>query len=275
MYPDPLFTLFGLEVDLYTVFFIAGLISCILFTILAMKKSGYSSSASDTIILIGLIAIAVGLFSAILFQSFYDYLADPSAGFVLSGRMTFIGGLIGGILSFLAIYFLFVYLINPRLKKNNILKADMNKGLFQLLQFGPASITIAHAFGRVGCFFSGCCYGLPTAAWYGIRFQTTATKVIPTQLFEAIFLFIISAVMIVLYFRYKFKYNLTVYLIGYGVWRFLIEYLRDDDRGGFIPGLSPSQFWALVMIVAGIIFYFIYRYFLKKQKSVTMNDASL
>lgn len=275
MYPDTLFTIFGLEVDFYTIFFLVGLIACIAFTIIAMKKSGYSSSASDTIILIGIFAIMVGLFSALIFQSFYDYLADPSAGFVISGRMTFLGGLIGGVISYLGIYFLFIYVINPRLKKGNILKANMNKGLFELLQFAPISITIAHAFGRVGCVFAGCCYGLPTEAWYGIHFESTATEVVPTQLFEAAFLFLLTGVMIVFYFKYKIRYNLGIYLISYGVWRFLIEYLRDDDRGGFVPGMSPSQFWAIIMVIAGIAFIFIYRYFLnqKDKKSATQGDA--
>lgn len=276
MYPYSLFNFFGIEIDLYTICFIVGIIACFIYTIVGMKKSGYSSSASDTIILVGIVAIIVGLFSAILFQSFYDYLANPSDGFVITGRMTFLGGLIGGIVTYVGLYLLFVYVINPRLKNRNILKANMNKGLFYGLRFFPSSVTIAHAFGRVGCFFAGCCYGLETDAWYGIKFATTATKVIPTQLFEAIFLFALSTAMIVLFFRYKFKYNLSVYLIGYGLWRFFIEYLRADDRGGFIPGMSPSQFWALVMVVSGVAFYFVYRYFDKKltKKSATISDAS-
>ena len=55
-----------------------------------------------------------------------------------------------------------------------------------------------------------------------------------------------------------------VYLIGYGVWRFLIEFVRDDERGAFIPGLTPSQFWSILMVIGGITFFFIYRYFDKK-----------
>ena len=50
---------------------------------------------------------------------------------------------------------------------------------------------------------------------------------------------------------------MNVYLIAYGVFRFLIEYARGDDRGSFIPGLTPSQFWAIIMILMGISFFFI------------------
>ena len=122
MYPELLFNLFGLEIDLYTICFIVGLIACIIYTVFALKKSGYSSSASDTIILVGIVAILFGLFSAVLFQSFYDFLANPSAGFVLTGRMTFLGGLIGGVVGYIGLYLLFVYVINPRLKEKTFLK---------------------------------------------------------------------------------------------------------------------------------------------------------
>ena len=261
MYPDPLFHIFNIEVDLYTIFFLVGIIACFIFTFFAMKKSAYSPSASDTILVIGIFSIMFGLLFAVLFQSFYDFLAFPSGGFKITGKMTFLGGLLGGVITFLGLYFLYVYVINPRLKERNFFKSNMNKGLWELLRFAPISITIAHAFGRIGCFFAGCCGGKETDAWFGVTFPGELVKVIPTQLFEAIFLFLISAAMIVLYFVFKFKYNMSVYLIGYGVWRFIIEFFRDDDRGSFMPGLSPSQFWAIIMVIGGVIFFFLYRYF--------------
>ena len=264
MYPEPLFKIFSLEIDLYTICFMVGIIACFVFTYIAMKKSGYSSSARDTILIIGVFAILLGLSFGVLVQSFYDFLANPSAGFKITGKMTFLGGLLGGVIVYLGIYFLYVYVINPRLKEKNIFKSDMNKGVWELLRFVPISITLAHGFGRIGCFFAGCCGGVETDMWFGVQFPGETVKEVPTQLFEAIFLFLISAVMIVLYFKFHFKYNMTVYLIGYGIWRFLIEFVRDDDRGAFIPGLTPSQFWSILMVIGGVAFFFIYRYFDKK-----------
>ena len=258
MYPNELFNIFGLSIDLYTICFLVGIIVCLIFTILAMKKCGYSGTARDTIIIIGILSIMIGLVFAGLFQAFYNLFAGR--GFTFEG-MTFIGGLIGGVLAFVGIYFLYVYAINPRLKEKSFFKSDMNKGIWYLLRIAPISITIAHGFGRIGCFFAGCCYGKPTEAWYGIQFPGLDTKVIPTQLFEAIFLFVLSAVMIVLLFVIHFKYNMSLYLISYGVWRFVIEYFRGDYRGSFIPGLSPSQFWSIIMVLAGIAVFFLYRYF--------------
>ena len=276
MLPDPLFSIFGIDIDMYAIFILIGLIACFIFTYIAMKKSGYSSSARDMILIIGVFAIALGFLFATLTQSIYDFIANPEGGFQFTGKMTFLGGLIGGVIVYLGLYFLYVYVINPRLKESNFLKSDMNKGVWELLRFAPISITLAHAFGRLGCFSAGCCGGIETDAWYGIQFPGEAHKEIPTQLFEAIFLFLISVVMIILYFKFHFKYNMGVYLIGYGVWRFLIEFIRGDviERGKFVPGLTPSQFWAILMVIGGIAFFFIYRYFDKKieDRKLTSNE---
>ena len=59
---------------------------------------------------------------------------------------------------------------------------------------------------------------------------------------------------------------MSLYLILYGLFRFFIEFIRGDERGGFIPGLSPSQFWSLIMIVGGIVLFFAVTPFFKKRE---------
>ena len=267
MYPDELFNIFGASIDMYAICFILGVIACLVFTIIAMKKCGYSASASDTIIVIGIFSIILGLLFAVLFQSLYDFIAKPSEGFKITGRMTFLGGLLGGVIAFLVLYFLYVYVINPRLKEKNFFKSNMNKGVWYLVRIAPISITIAHAFGRIGCLFAGCCHGHVTTEWYGIWNEQVGAKTIPIPLYESIFLFILSAVMIVLLFKFHSKDNMAVYLVSYGIWRFIIEFFRADNRGGKIIGLYPSQFWSILMIVGGIAMFFIYRYFDNKIES--------
>ena len=261
MYPDELFNIFGVSVDMYAICFIVGVIACLIFTVIAMKKCGYSRSASDTIIIIGIFSIIIGLLFAVLFQAFYDFIANPSAGFKITGRMTFLGGLLGGVIAFLGLYFLYVYAINPRLKEKSFFKSDMNKGVWYLLRIAPISITIAHGFGRIGCLFAGCCHGHVTTEWYGIWNAEMNAKTVPIPLYEAMFLFVLSAVMIVLLFKFHMKDNMAIYLVSYGIWRFVIEYFRDDYRGGFIPGISPSQFWSIIMVVGGFVIFYLYRYF--------------
>ena len=261
MYPNELFNIFGLSIDLYTICFLVGIIACFIYTRIALRKSGYSMSATDTILIIGIFAIICGLLTAVLFQSIYNAIAGK--GFVIEG-MTFIGGLIGGVIAFIGIYFLYVYAINPHLKEGSLFKSDMNRGIFYLVRVAPPAITIAHAFGRLGCLFAGCCHGHITTEWYGIWNADLEAKTVPLQLYESLFLFLLSAVMIFLLFKFSFKDNMSLYLVSYGIWRFVIEFFRSDYRGSFIPGLSPSQFWSILMVIIGIGFFFIYRYFDKK-----------
>ena len=267
MHPQDLFSLFGVGIDLYTIMFVIGIIACLLFAIFAMNKCGYSNTARDTIITIGIFAIMFGLLFAALFQAFYNLIAGK--GFTFEG-MTFIGGLIGGVLAFVGIYFLYVYVINPRLKESSFFKSNMNKGIWYLLRIAPISICIAHGFGRIGCLCAGCCYGHETHAWYGVWNEYLGHKTVPIQLFESIFLFTLAAIMTVLLIL-KQKDNMAIYLVSYGIWRFVIEYFRADYRGDFIPGLSPSQFWSIIMVLVGIVIFFLYRYFDKKIEEKSKN----
>ena len=78
-------------------------------------------------------------------------------------------------------------------------------------------------------------------------------KVIPTNLIEAVFLFIVFGILLVVYLKKAHPYNLPLYMILYGIFRFVIEYFRDDDRGEFVPGISPSQFWSILLVIGGIV----------------------
>ena len=84
-------------------------------------------------------------------------------------------------------------------------------------------------------------------------------KVIPTQLYEALFLIILSVLLILLLFK-SIIWTMPVYMAAYGTWRFLIEFLRDDFRGtSFISFLTPSQTVSLFLIIGALILFFIYR----------------
>lgn len=245
--------LFGIiqGIPMYGLMIGIGIIICFLIVRYGCKKKGIPEAFEEYIEVIGVITIVFGFFIAALFQSFYNYVANPDAGFHLAENFTFLGGLIGG-----AGFFLIVYFAYGRKK--------VGAYLTEFLPIAACGILIAHSFGRMGCFFAGCCYGKETTSWIGMVFpysNNPTHAVYPTQLFESIFLFVMFLICFYLTFKKDFKYTFCIYLISYGVFRYFIEYLRDDSRGEFIPGLSPSQFWGLMMIPIGIGLYF----FLKKQ----------
>ena len=98
-------------------------------------------------------------------------------------------------------------------------------------------------------------------------------KVHPTQLYEAAFLLLLFGVCSLLYLKWNFRHGLSVYFIGYGCFRFLLEYVRGDDRGKLFGTLSPSQFWSLVMILIGVALIFFLRYLQKREANGIENAA--
>jgi phosphatidylglycerol:prolipoprotein diacylglycerol transferase len=133
------------------------------------------------------------------------------------------------------------------------------------------SIPVIHGFGRLGCFFAGCCYGIPYNGPGHIIFRHSffAPKDIslfPTQVLEAAINFS-AFIFLILYARSERKPgNVTgIYLLYYSVMRFLLEFLRGDIIRGSFLGLSTSQWISLALIPFGI--YLISRYKTKDFKS--------
>ena len=259
MYPDPFIA--DRFVTLYGIMIAIGIVACIFFLRFLGKKREIDPKFLDFVELNGYASIAVGFGTAYLFQLVYDWIKTGEFSFHNHG-ITFLGGLIGGVATFLIIY--------------NIMKKKFNTRIASILPLAPICITIAHAFGRVGCFFAGCCYG--RIAEEGELFYFTAVKFkyldglrYPTNLFEAIFLFVLCGIMLFLLLKKNFKYNFIIYLPAYGIWRFLIEYVRADERGQIFPGvdwISPSQFISLIMVLGTIPVYFLIRYLYRNENNI-------
>lgn len=255
MFPNPIIKIGSLEIYLYGVCIAIGIVCAILVLRLYGKKLGLDKKFLDFIEMDGYAAIALGFFFATLFQAVYNYIDDPSGGFSLKGGMTFLGGLIGGALVFFIIYFLFIKKYTLRFK--------------DIMPIVPCSILVAHGFGRIGCFCAGCCYGkqVPDGVWYsflGVEFPDIYGKVLPTQLFEAAFLFILFGILSYLCLKKKGRQNFGIYLIAYGIWRFLIEFIRGDYRGELVGFVTPSQFWSILMTLGGVALIFVTKFVLFK-----------
>lgn len=198
-----------------------------------LKEKGVPRDIRNFYFNLLLLSLAIGFFCANVFQVIYNYLATKE--FSIYG-MTYLGGFVGGSISFLLLY---------KLRA----KEEEKKYIHTISYAAICGLLIGHFFGRLGCFTDGCCYGKPTELFVGVRFPGFDTKVHPTQLYEAFILLVMFFLSTVLY--RKDKNVIIFYLITYGISRFLIEILRGDDRGKLLPGLSPSQFISLVLVVIG------------------------
>ncbi len=136
----------------------------------------------------------------------------------------------------------------------------------QYFSCAAPGLALAQGFGRIGCFFAGCCYGAPTDSFIGMQFNDSpfaphGVDLIPTQLFSAAFDFLLALVLVMVLKKEKTKgMAIPTYIIAYSIGRFIIEFFRMDPRG-FIGALSTSQFISIFTLIFGIGFLI----FLKKQ----------
>ena len=203
-------------------------------------------------------------------------------GVIMEGCMnagiTVMGGLLGGAAAFLLLYFSLGRFVFKGKKK------DWHKKYFNdVFLIAPICITVAHAFGRIGCLMSGCCHGAFLGKDYvfgGIKMYGSVTSAsgntvhkwgyfVPTQLYESLFLFALFAVLSILYFK-RCNILMAIYLIAYAVWRMFIEFFRTDARGAIILGLAPSQWMSIIFVLmgAGILLFYHYKkipFFLPKE----------
>ena len=239
MYPNELF--FG--VTLYEVMIVVGLLSAMLLYRRYSAWAGLSPRLHNLVIVSVTSAVVVGYLLGCLAQAFYNWMdGEPFSLTSSNTGSTFLGGMTGGLLLLLAVYFVGGRLFFP--DREHIKKfPEMMDGL-------AVCVPVAHGFGRIGCLMAGCCYGKPSV--HGFYFPALGGRYLPTQLYEALFLFALAAV-IWLVVRRKRGFGPPMYFIGYGVWRFFLEYLRGDARGKtVVPFLTPSQLVSVVLVAVGV-----------------------
>jgi phosphatidylglycerol:prolipoprotein diacylglycerol transferase len=145
------------------------------------------------------------------------------------GGLIFYGGFIGGTLAIL------------------LLGLKRRERLLALGDFVVSGIPLGHAFGRIGCFLNGCCHGDWTTRWIG----HLADGRQPTQLYEALGNIAIYYCLAKIYERRMFSGQVvSLYLIAYPGLRFLMEFLRGDERQMFGP-LSLAQWISGALLVCG------------------------
>lgn len=249
MLPDVRF----LGMDLYSIMIFIGILAAIIvFRVFCDFKKTPAAVFNFFLIVIA-VSIVLGFLSATLFQSIYNYIAS---GVWEWKGMTFLGGLVGGVVCFFLFYFSVGHFIFK--KKEHLIH------LSEFVRCAIPCIVLAHAFGRIGCLFAGCCYGIPSETLgLPMRVHGVYEKRIATQLIESIFLFLLFGALAFLLLKKDNHFIAQIYLISYGVFRFAIEYLRDDPRGSSgISFITPSQLTSILLILLGIglIFFHIYAY---------------
>lgn len=199
-----------------------------------------------------------------------EFFRDPLGTLFGRAGQVFLGGFLGALLA--------VYVVSRRHGVSPILAADV---------LAPA-LALGHAFGRVGCFLAGCCYGAPTNSPLSVCFprligekgeivgslayldhlahgyvsatDTCSVPVHPVQLYEALGNLLICGMLLLFWSRRKFLGQIALsYIILYSTMRFGLEFLRGDALRGIYSGLSTSQWLSLALLASSIFSWFLLR----------------
>ncbi len=191
----------------------------------------------------------------VLFYNFSYYMSHPmeiflpfsfTGGFHFTGLsgMSYHGGLIGIVVS--SALFCHKYKID----------------FWRFADFLIPSIPLGYTFGRIGNFINGELYGRATSVPWGMYFPLDETGQLrhPSQLYEAFFegIFLFIILWNIRKHRVFDGFFLSLYIIGYGLVRFFIEYLREPDSHiGLLWGsMSAGQVLCLLMTGSGVCLFF-------------------
>lgn len=267
---DPiLFSVGPISLHWYGAMYLFGVLGALFLANRRIKQSnsGWTKSQVENLLFWGFIGLFIGgRLGYTFFYNFKAFLQDPSVLFrVWEGGMSFHGGLIG------ALVVIAIFAIRT------------GKLFFQVSDFVAPLIPIGLMFGRLGNFINGELWGRVTESSIGMLFPTSAGADAsfvrahpewfnlyvecgnllprhPSQLYEMLFEGIVLFIILNLFIRKPRPVGSVsgLFLLLYGVFRFIIEFFRqpDEQLGLFFSFISMGQILCLPMIIFGAIFIY-------------------
>lgn len=206
------------------------------------KKTGRDVSLASDLAFWLMVGGIVGARLAYVLSNFNYYRAAPAEIIRIDqGGLIYYGGFIGATVVFFALA-----------RWHRLPPLD-------LADFTITALPLGHAFGRIGCFLNGCCGGAqvshPSILSCGLTHY-------PVQIFEAVFNLCVYAWLTWFYLHRRNQRNgsvLALYLMTYPCGRFLLEFIRGDERM-HLGGLDVAQVISLSLIVLGVALWWFVRH---------------
>ena len=243
---DPvIFSFSGIEIRWYGLSYVLGFIIGIYY-IKYLNKFSHKTLKNkiiDNLFIWSVIGVILGgrIGYILFYQTNMLFINPLQILYIWKGGMSFHGGLIGLIIS---IYFF--------CKKNSV-------DFYQISDFVSCAAPIGLFFGRIANFINVELYGRVTEFHFAMIYPTIDNQHRhPSQIYEALleglFLFLILNY---LFFKKQLGYTTSLFLILYGIFRILIEFIREPDAhiGYFLNFFTLGQLLCIPMIIFGTLIY--------------------
>jgi phosphatidylglycerol:prolipoprotein diacylglycerol transferase len=208
------------------------------------RREGMDPELIFDFIIWGVVAGFLGARAWEMIFSWQNYVNDPLSALAFwNGGLSIQGAVAGGLLY--TIWFI---------KKHNI-------KFWYFADILAPGLILGQAIGRIGCFFNGDAYGIPTQSWIGVLYSPGtpayaaygATPLVPAELMEGAGDFAIMFLLLYLFKRRPFQGFLALmYFVLYSLLRFTLEFWRGDSLL-VDQTLKAAQVSSLAIAVTAIV----------------------
>lgn len=229
----------SITIPTYVLFSTLGAIAAVIYLYLRSDKYNMSYPKLILYMGIGVVSLFIGskfVFTISMIPSMINDLSLPKLiDYFINGGIVFYGGMLGVLLG--------IYVLS-KIRKDNTA---------ELYNYFVPAIPLFHFFGRIGCFFGGCCYGVESSWGFPMAFDISTIR-FPVQIVESLCNLLIFICLIVSDRINNLKDHLLwIYLFLYSICRFILEFFRGDYERGIWGIFSTSQIISIVIFVICMI----------------------
>lgn len=261
---DPIiFSIGPVALRWYGMMYLVGFLGAMFIANKAADKSGgeWTREQVSDLLFYGFLGVILGgRIGYVLFYQFDYFLTEPLYLFkIWTGGMSFHGGLLGVIT---AVY---------------IFARKTNKSFLSVGDFVAPLVPIGLGMGRLGNFINAELWGRQTDVPWAMVFPTDSLQLPrhPSQLYEFFLEGVVLFFILYVVTRKSRSLGLAsgIFLIGYGVFRTIVEFYREPDAhlGLYLSFISKGQILSIPMILVGMLV--IYLGYISQQKSAISNGT--
>ena len=238
----------------YGVLVAAGFLLSVRWATVWARRNGLSGEMVERLAFWIIVCAVIGSRLVYVLTDLPTYLASPKQVFdPREGGLVFLGGLLGALLC--SVVFIWIKKLS----------------FWRYADVMLPSVALGHAFGRLGCFAVGCCYGKPAAGLpWSVTFPTSVWEQIapagvpvhPVQLYAMVFNLGLFGALVWAYPRRRFDGQMALLYLGvYSVGRIALEFLRGDEARGFVfeaiwgQAVSTGQLTSAAILVGTAAVY--------------------